>query len=349
MHFRLSEKSYFEFEWAESEGNTFGIVTSTDGGFIFNPISGDGSANGKAQAYRAKVALDLGELTDGALEGTIGGHFENREAGFNAPGRYTSVEERLAGVFADVAVNEDTTLRAKYDEVNRADGNDRRELSAELEHRFSGEYTASVGVTHSDFANAVDSSTGFGERTDVGARITRIFDEENKIWVFGQATVSKDKTRERNDRVGVGFERQITDKLSAEAEVSYGTQGFGGLAGLVYSPNADDRYYVGYRIDPDTTAGDLNGYDPFGRDLGSIVYGANRKINDQPTLKKITISLERKDHLHIPTGLIIRQMQFGLWVPDLNPVKFMTRSMVILIVLLFQALFLFVKKLEMHL
>ena len=280
-HFRLTEKSYFELEWAQSEGNTFGIVTSTDGGFIFNPISGDGLANGKSEAYRSKLVLDLGELSDGALEGTIGGYYENRDAGFNAPGRFTTVEERLVGVFADVELNEDTTLRAKYDEVNKADGDDRRELSAELERRFGDEYTASIGVTHSDTTTSIGSSTGSGERTDVGGRITRTYDEKNKVWVFGQATVSRDSTRERNDRVGVGFERQITDKLSAEAEVSYGTQGFGGLAGLVYSPNADDRYYVGYRIDPDTTAGDLNGYDPFGSDLGSIVYGANRKLNDQ--------------------------------------------------------------------
>lgn len=281
IHIRLSEKSYFEFEWAQSEGNTFGIVTSTDGGFIFNPVTGNGPVNGSAEAYRAKLALDLAEITDGAFQGTVGGYYENRDAGFNAPGRYTTVGERLTGVFADVELDEDTTLLAKYDEVNRDDGSDRRELSAEVERKLDDEYTASVGVTHSDFATRIGSNTGFGERTDVGARLTRHYDEKNKIWVFGQATVSRDDTRERNDRVGVGFETQITDKLSAEAEVSYGTQGVGGLAGLVYAPNADDRYYVGYRLDPDTTAGDLNGYDPFGRDLGSIVYGASRKLNDQ--------------------------------------------------------------------
>ena len=280
-HLRISPKSYFELEWAQSEGSTFGVVTSTDGGFIFNPVSGAGPANGTADAYRAKLSLDLGELSDGQLEGTVGGYYESREAGFNAPGRYTTVDERLSGVFADIKLDEDTTLRAKYDEVNRADGDNRREISAEVERRFNDEYTGSIGITHSDFASRVGTGTGFGERTDVGARLTRTLDEKNKAWIFGQATVSRDKTRERNDRVGIGFERQITDRLSAEAEVSYGTLGFGGLAGLVYTPNADDKYYVGYRIDPDTTAGDLNGYDPFGRDLGSIVYGANRKINDK--------------------------------------------------------------------
>ncbi len=32
-HIRLSKKSFFELEWAQSQGNTFGIVTSTNGGF----------------------------------------------------------------------------------------------------------------------------------------------------------------------------------------------------------------------------------------------------------------------------------------------------------------------------
>lgn len=280
---RISEKTYFEFEWARSEGDTFGIVTSTDGGFIFNPVSGVNATGGASDAYRAALNVDLEEATGGAVKGTIGGYFEHRDAGFNAPGRYTSVEERLAGIHAEVEVTDATSLRAKYDQIDRADGSDRTELSAEIEHRFNKEYTASIGVTHSDYATPVGSTTGFGERTDVGARITRHFENGDKAWVFGQATVSKDATRERNDRYGVGVEADLTDKISASAEVSYGTQGIGGLASLKYSPNADDSYYLGYRLDPDTTAGDLNGYDPFGRDYGSIIFGANRRVNDQLT------------------------------------------------------------------
>ncbi|MEM9279202.1 MAG: TonB-dependent receptor, partial [Pseudomonadota bacterium] len=280
---RLSEKSFAEFEWAESDGDTFGAVTSADGGFIFNPISGVNPTGGRSQAWRSQLSLDLGELTGGEVEGTVGGYYEQRDAGFNAPGRYTQVEERLTGVFVDVEVTEDTILRAKYDDVQRSDGRDRREFSSEVIHRLDEQYTASIGVTHSDEATAVGSSTGVGQRTDVGARLTRTFEEGNSVWLFGQATVDRSRTRERNDRIGVGAERDLTDKVSASAEVSYGTQGVGGLAAISYSPNVDDRYYLGYRLDPDTTAGDLSGYDPFGRDYGSIVYGANRRINDQLT------------------------------------------------------------------
>jgi hypothetical protein len=193
------------------------------------------------------------------------------------------VEERLSGAFAEVEVTDDTTLRAKYDAVERADGSDRIEASAELEHRFSQEYTASIGVTHSDLAVPIGTTTGFGSRTDVGARLTRTLDNDDKVWIFGQATVERDASRERNDRGGIGFEKQLTDKISTSAEVSYGTQGVGALAAVTYSPNVDDKYYFGYRLDPDTTAGDLNGYDPFGSDYGSIIFGANKRVNDQLT------------------------------------------------------------------
>ncbi|MEM7288795.1 MAG: TonB-dependent receptor [Pseudomonadota bacterium] len=280
---RLSEKSYFEFEWAESEGDTFGLVRSADGGFIFNSVSGVNATGGTSRAYRGKLALDLGEVSSGALNGTIGAYHENREAGFNAPGRYTSVDERLNGFFGDVELTEDTRLRAKYDEVDRADGSDRTELSAEIEHRLDRSITGSIGVTHSDQATAIGSSTGTGERTDIGARLTRTFENDDRAWVFGQGTVNTSGTRERNDRGGVGLETAITDKITATGEVSYGTQGIGGLASVKYAPNADDNYFLGYRLDPDTTAGDLAGYDPFGRDYGSLVFGANRRVNDQLT------------------------------------------------------------------
>ncbi len=280
---RMSEKTYLELEWAQSEGDTFGIVQSTDGGFIFNPVTGANTTGGRSEAYRAKLGVDLEEATAGAVKGSLSAYYEHRDEGFNAPGRYTSVEERLAGAAAEIKISDDTTIRAKYDDVQRADGSDRREANAEIEQRLSPEYTASIGVTHSDYDTPIGSTTGFGSRTDVGARLTRELENGDKLWVFGQATVDREKTRERNDRAGIGFEADLTDKISLTAEASYGTQGVGGLAQLTYSPNADDSYYLGYRLDPDSTAGDLNGYDPFGRDYGSIVFGANRRVNDQLT------------------------------------------------------------------
>ena len=280
---RLSDHSFFEFEWAQSEGDTFGIVTSTDGGFIFNPVSGINPTGGTADAWRAKLALDLSEVSGGEYQGSIGGYYEQRDAGFNAPSRYTSVDERIWGAFAEVELSEDVTLEARYDEVQRADGNNRREVEAEIETRIDEQWTASVGVQHSRTDAAIGTSTGIGSRTDLGVRLTREIDEGERGWVFGQLTIDRDGSRQRNDRVGVGAEKDLTDQISVSGEVSYGTTGIGGLAALNYQPTVSDKYYVGYRLEPDTTAGDYNGYDPFGDDYGSVVYGANRSINDQLT------------------------------------------------------------------
>jgi len=278
---RFSEKSYAEFEWAESQGDTFSEFDSTDGGFIFNAQSGLNTTGGRSEAIRGKVSLDLGELTNGAVQGTVGGYYEDRDAGFNAPDRFTPIGERLSGAFLETEITESLKLRAAFDQVNRDDNSDQIEASAEIEARLNEEYTLSVGATHSDFDTPLGTATGTGERIDVGARLTRELASGDKVWVFGQTTVENTGTREDNDRIGVGFEAALTDKITASAEASYGTLGIGGLAALNYAPNVTDKYYVGYRLDPDTTAGDLNGYDPFGRDFGSIVYGANRAVNEQ--------------------------------------------------------------------
>jgi len=278
---RMSEKSYFKFEWAESEGDSFGSVISTDGGFLFGSSGGIGAPSGRADAYRGVLNIDLGEATGGKVLGSVGGYLEERDEGFNAPGRFASTKERLAGAYGDLVISERTAVRVEYDRIERGFEGLQEEVTASIEHRLTEQYEVSVGVTHSDFDSDFKSNSGFGNRTDVGGRVTRIFENDDRLWVFGQVTVDRAQTRERNDRYGAGFRKQLNDRLALDGEVSYGSLGLGGLAALTYTPNETDKYYFGYRLDPDTTAGDLEGYDPFGRDYGSIVYGANRRINDQ--------------------------------------------------------------------
>jgi len=276
---RFSEHSYAQLEWAQSEGDNFAIVNSTDGGFIFNPVSGDG-VDGAAQAWRGRVHLDMAELTGGFLNGSIGVGYEQRDSGFNAPGRYTQTDETIFDAHVSVKYTEDLTVSANYDEVNRADGVSKQEVSGEVDMRLLDELSVKVGAAHSDTDSGTALSDGTGHRTDVGGRLTFHGLGEDKIYVFGQTTVDKEETRERNDRVGAGFEVDINEQWRAEGQISTGTSGLGLLAGLNYQPNADDQYYVAYRMLPDTTGGDMTSYDPFGRDRGTIVTGLNRRIND---------------------------------------------------------------------
>ncbi|WP_075997143.1 hypothetical protein [Salaquimonas pukyongi] len=279
---RLSEKSYFQLEWAQSQGDTFAEVSSTDGGFIFNPVTGTG-AGGTAEAWRAGVHLDLGELTLGGMEGSIGAVYEQRDKGFNAPGRYTVTDERILDAHLELRPSEALTLTGRFDQVERSDGVMRRDASAEAKVRLNEQVSVQGGILHSDSESGAELHDGVGERTDAGGRITWHGSGEDEIYVFGQGTVARDSTRERNDRIGAGFKADIAENLRAEAQLSYGTSGIGLLGALTWEPTSGDKYYVGYRLVPDSIGGNLVSYDPFGRDNGTLITGIRRQVSDSMT------------------------------------------------------------------
>ncbi len=174
-------------------------------------------------------------------------------------------------------------LTARYDAVSQSGGTSRQDGIAEAESRINDAWSLGGGLRLSQVEGSTNTARdgGDGGRLDAGLRLTRHFDDDGKVWVFGQATLGTSGGRERNDRAGIGAEKPLGEKLTANAEISYGTSGIGLLGGLSYEPTVSDRYYLGYRMTPDITGGDMQGYDPFERDYGTLVAGSNRKLTDQ--------------------------------------------------------------------
>ena len=90
-----------------------------------------------------------------------------------------------------------------------------------------------------------------GSRLDGGVRVDYRLDDDRLFYGFGQGTMDRSGDISRNDRLGVGTEIKLTDKIGVNGEMSYGTHGLGGLAALTYDQTADNHYYIGYRLDPD--------------------------------------------------------------------------------------------------
>jgi hypothetical protein len=145
--------------------------------------------------------------------------------------------------------------------------------------RLTPEWSAGAGITMSDRDLQSSSDDNDGMRTDIGGRLT--YEQPGyKLYGFGQVTAAKDGDREDNHRLGFGAEVDLSDRFSVRGEASFGSLGFGALAGIDYQPTVDQHYYFGYRLDADRTDGDLDSYDPFGRDSGSFVFGAKRQITE---------------------------------------------------------------------
>ena len=273
---RLGENSYIRGEIAQSEGPGFGTSNSINGGLTINGSPTSGTENRKARAYRGELHVDLSDI-DPEKKGTIGAYYERREAGFSSLDYETPVGQRTFGVFAEVEVDETLRYRLGYEDFEDDAGRVNREADVEVEMALDPHWKLAIGGKHFEVRNpgAVNSN---GRRTDVAARLTYEPDDDRKGYIFGQATVDRKGDIERNDRVGVGAVVRVNEKVALNGEVSWGTTGWGGEAGVAYDPTENDHYYIGYRVNPDRAR---LGTSPFGSGLGnSIVAGARHKYDD---------------------------------------------------------------------
>lgn len=273
---RLSENSYIRGEIAQSNGPGFGTSNSINGGLTIDDVPTTGLADQKARAYRGELHVDISDF-DPDKKGKIGAYYERREAGFSSLDYETPVDQTIWGVFAEVEVPEKYRYRFGYEDFSDEAGRVNREADAEVEIALDPHWRIALGAKHFDLENPGVANSN-GSRTDVAARLTYEPDDDRKGWLFGQATVDRSGDIERNDRVGVGAQVRVSEKVALTGEVSWGTTGWGGEAGITYDPTADDHYYVGYRVNPDF---DLASTTPLnGNESSAIIAGARHRYND---------------------------------------------------------------------
>ncbi|MEP1443070.1 MAG: TonB-dependent receptor [Hyphomicrobiales bacterium] len=273
---RLGENSYVRGEVAQSRGAGFGTSNSINGGLTINNVATAGTANRKALAYRTEAHIDLSDFSD-STKGKVGAYFERRGAGFSSLDTETNVTQRIAGAFANIELSEEFKLQAGIERFD--DANNRTNLEADLSiaKRLGEKTELEIGGRFFDVDNPT-ATTGNGARGDLAARLTRQFTKTRKAWLFGQATVARSGSIDRNDRFGVGAEVGLTDHIAVKGEASYGTSGPGGELGLTYEPSNERQYYAGYRLNTDSG---LRNSSPFnGPSLGSFVTGGRHRIDD---------------------------------------------------------------------
>ncbi|MEZ5856009.1 MAG: hypothetical protein R3D67_15155 [Hyphomicrobiaceae bacterium] len=230
VHVRLSKNSFVEAEKAESDGPGFRSSRSINGGLTINDTGTTGTINRQAAAERVKAQIDLSDFGL-AKKGAIGAYYEHREAGFSSFGYDTDKEQRTYGALADLALRDDLRLKLKYKDYWTSAGQTDRQGGGEIEYDWRPQWTVGFGVKHRDVVlpGTVVYGPGLidGARTDTGVKVTYKPDKDHAYYVFGQGTVSRSGNISRNDRVGVGTEFRVTEKVGLGGEVSYGSLGWG--------------------------------------------------------------------------------------------------------------------------
>lgn len=273
---RHSDTTYAKAEFAQTKGPGFGKSVSTDGGLTLTDVSSTGIANRISTAWNVEAQLDLADVSD--LEGKIGAYAEKRQAGFATLNYNVGSDEELWGLYADIEVTKNFALNFVYDDYSNAKNVKRREGSLDATFELNRYWEVTIGAKYSDLNDPALAATKVGSRVDAGVQIAFKPDEDREFYAFAQGTVSKSASRLRNDRVGVGSRVKIGEKTGLETEVSYGSTGWGAIAGITYDPTANEHYYLGYKLEAERSKG---GKALDGNDLGGIVVGARRKYNDE--------------------------------------------------------------------
>ncbi len=281
IHVRHSEGTYIEAEVARSKGPGFGSSYSADGGLT---IGTNGTAGGSktADAYRAEARADITNLTDGEVKGEVIARIEQYQKGYSTPSIDSTEKRTLWGVEGNVEVTDKVKAAAAYSEERVGNGQRDRQLHAKLQGRLSENVTVEPFAKYTEKKLATGALTGdHGKRADAGVKLIYAWDDDNEVYVYGQGTLKRTGTMDKDHRVGVGGKTNVTEKVSASAEVSTGSTGFGAKALLNYEPTADDRYYIGYELNSDRASADSWPFALVGSDAGTFVSGAHHRFNEQ--------------------------------------------------------------------
>lgn len=283
IHVRHSEGTYIESEVARSEGPGFSTTYSPDGGLTNQDTPSAGIPNKKADAFRIEGRVDLSDVSDGTITGSIGARYEHYQKGFSSLDVNADTKRTLWGTEANVEVSEKVSIGASFSDETQGNGTHDQNGKAKIAIEAGEHVVLEPYVDHTirDKGTTATATTQEGERTDTGARIVYKWNEDTQAYVLGQATVNRTGTMYENDRYGVGGKVRLTENVSAEGEVTDGDQGIGAKARINYDPSADDRYYIGYQLDPLRDIADSWPFTLVGDDVGSIVAGARSRINEQ--------------------------------------------------------------------
>ena len=283
---RATAGTYFKAEIARSEGPGFGQSNSVDGGLSFTDIATPGVAGVEAKAWRTEAAVNVNELTGKTGDGlTLGGYFEHQDQGFSSAGRLTPAATERWGVSAAVPLA-NGRISAGFESLSSGNTGSSETGTLDLENAFAagtGTVTTKLGLRHEDRTpGLLFNSVQDGNRTDVALELGYAPGGENwSTYGFGQVTLDRDATRQRNNRAGIGLQAQITQRMSITGELSEGDGGMGADIQVNRRLSEGSEAYVGYSLFADRTDTGLDSQNIFTRsNRGSLVVGARQRFSD---------------------------------------------------------------------
>ena len=292
---RKSAGTYVKLESAQSTGPGTGEYQSTDGGYFFNQVPQDTSANSSAAANRIEASVDLKEFMK-ETRGKFNTYFQQVEGGFSGQGQLAATDTTQYGANLNMPFGDTSDFNIKLDAKEVDLGLHTSITSVDYGHKLNKNWKLTTGLRQDyrdDQSPVVPTTQTEGSRTDGAVRMTYESEDGWKAFGYAQATLAKDGTRDGNNRLGTGGEYQVSKRLRLYGEVSNGDLGLGAKAGANYLLNDDTNLYSTYALDNERDVTGLR------TTKGNFVNGFRSKTSDSMSI----YGEERYTYGDVPTGL----------------------------------------------
>ncbi len=281
---RYQPGTYLKLETAQSEGPGNGALSSQNGGFDFGSVAQTTTAGINARAHRVEAVADLQELGL-ARPGSVNTYWLSRDDGYSAPGQLTSEGLDQTGVQAQIRATDSLELIARADRKDGSLSGVSQTAEVDAIYALTPALSAALGLRVEDRDSSLAAGASAllaetGSRTDIAAKLAwhPVNDkgEPGRWGIYGllQGTAQHDDTRRANDRIGVGGDYQLNDRVKLMGEVSDGDGGVGGKLGADYRLSDRNSVYLNYLLDSDRSDTGYRGR------VGNLTTGVKSRYSD---------------------------------------------------------------------
>lgn len=292
---RKNTSTWLKFEQATSSGLNGETSTSADGGYNFNLIDPLLDNTLTADALRLDGRIQFDDVFDG-IKGKASFYSQRLNAGYSAPGLIALTDTKYDGGSAEYPLLDTLTLKLKVDNKTQEAGLKTSEVEVSADYSLDDNWKLSAGVKNDDRQDrsaVVVLTQKQGDRTDLAFKAHYDSKQDWNAYGFIQDTLKVRGNREQNNRIGLGGDYRLTDRLKLNGELSGGELGTGAKIGTDYLVSDKSNVYLNYALENERTDAGLRAQ------KGNLSSGFKTQFSDSASM----YLEERYSHGDVPTGL----------------------------------------------
>lgn len=243
--YKHSDATQIAAEYSESESTGFRGFRSKDGGVTFNNISVLNGSRSKASAVSVEGSVNVGDVIESQDDLKLDFWASEVEKGFQNTSKEFAENQTNLEVNVTKEWSADTEFTLSYKNHDEENVIKRERVSGVYTKAIDTDETIDIELAH----ETEENSSGKGQANLVGVKYNKAYRENSNAYVFGQSTFNAKRSYSNNDRVGVGANHEVNDKLELNGEVSTGHRGEGYSLGASYEMTESYSVYGGYTYD----------------------------------------------------------------------------------------------------